>query len=324
LTGSGDEQTVDLEQFHWLLEILHSIDVGLVVLDRNYRVRLWNAFMENHSGLRPAQVRDRNLFELFPDIPEAWFRSKAESVFLLDNRAFTIWEQRPHLFHFKSYRPVTGVAGQMFQNTTFMPLAALDGSVEYLCLIVYDVTDFAVTKQALEAANRTLTEESLTDPLTGLYNRRAWDARLEEEFSRYLRTSQPTSLVLLDIDHFKTINDTYGHPVGDEVIRALAGAIRETARATDIAGRYGGEEFSVILIGARGEAAVAFAERLRLRVRNLAVAVAEEALRFTVSLGIASVDETTESPAVWLEQADRALYAAKEAGRNTCRLFGSG
>ncbi len=154
-----------LNELHWLMEMLHNIDVGLVVLDKEYKVQIFNGFMENHSGLLPREVKDTCLFDLFAEIPENWFKRKAESVFLLKNKAFTIWEQRPYLFKFNSYRPITGSADFMYQNTTFIPLLSSTGVVTHLCLLVYDVTDNAINKLSLEQANKelaSLTQSKIT------------------------------------------------------------------------------------------------------------------------------------------------------------------
>jgi hypothetical protein len=149
-------ESSQLNELHWLMEMLHNIDVGLVVLDREFNIQIFNGFMENHSGLLPREVKGKQLFSLFDEIPKEWFIRKAESVFLLKNKAFTIWEQRPYLFKFDSYRPVTGSADFMYQNTTFLPLLSATGEVSHLCLIVYDVTDNAIYKQSLEQATAAL------------------------------------------------------------------------------------------------------------------------------------------------------------------------
>ena len=140
---------LELDELHWLMDILQTIDVGLVVLDREYNVHLWNSFMENHSGLRPDQVQNQCLFDLFDDIDEDWFKKKAEAVFLLKTRAFTIHEQRPYLIKFKNNHPITGRAEFMFQNTTLIPLGSADGNTNHICLIIYDVTSSAMNKQDL-------------------------------------------------------------------------------------------------------------------------------------------------------------------------------
>ncbi|MCL6414864.1 PAS domain-containing protein [Aestuariirhabdus sp. Z084] len=133
--------TLELDDIHWLMDMVQTIDVGLVVLDTEYRIRAWNTFMENHSGKSPVQVRERSLFELFPELDENWFRQKTRPVFLLGNRAFTTWQQRPYLFRFNNYHPITGTVDHMYQNTTITPLASPDGKVRQICLTIYDVTD---------------------------------------------------------------------------------------------------------------------------------------------------------------------------------------
>lgn len=135
-----------LKEFYWYIDILQNVDVGLAVLDKNYTIQLWNGFMENHSGQHPNSAKDENIFKLFPEIDQDRFRSKAESVFLLKSSAFSSWEQRPYLFKFKNYRPITCTAPYMYQNTTIIPLVSTTGEVNHICIIVYDVTEEAMFK----------------------------------------------------------------------------------------------------------------------------------------------------------------------------------
>lgn len=313
-------ETSQLNELHWLMEMLHNIDVGLVVLDKNYHVQIFNGFMENHSGMLAGEAKDKSLFDLFPEVPQDWFERKAESAFLLKNKAFTIWEQRPYLFKFESYRPVTGSAEFMYQNTTFIPLRSSRGEVTHLCLIVYDVTDNAVHKLSLEKANDELGVLSQTDGLTKLFNRIHWESCLQAEYKRWTRSHHSSSLVMLDIDHFKNVNDTYGHMVGDEVIRHLSSLIRKHVRETDISGRYGGEEFVILLPDTPLKNAYVFAERLRKEVNNAVVKYNDIDLKYTISLGIAEVEPCIKNYEAWIECADAALYQAKETGRNKISL----
>ncbi|WP_426360039.1 diguanylate cyclase [Pseudocolwellia sp. HL-MZ19] len=313
-------ETEQINELHWLMEMLHTIDVGLVVLDRQYKIQIWNGFMENHSGLLPREVKDKELFSLFDEIPKDWFKRKAESVFLLKNKAFTIWEQRPYLFKFQNYRPITGSADYMYQNTTFIPLMSSTGLVTHLCLLIYDVTDNAINKQELEKLNGELGVLSQTDGLTKLFNRSHWEVCLQAEFKRWTRSQSPSSLVILDIDHFKNVNDTYGHTVGDDVIRHLAGLIRLHGRETDISGRYGGEEFVVLLADTPIENALIFAERLRKEVAQSIVKHNDIDLTYTISLGIAEINPSIKTYEEWIEHADTALYRSKETGRNKVSL----
>ena len=312
---------VNIKDIHWLMDMLQSIDVGLIVLDRNYKVTVWNSFMENHSGVSPALIKEKVLFDIFPSIPENWFRQKTESVFLLKSSTFTVWEQRPYLFKFKNYRPITGSADYMYQNITLIPLASADNEVNHVGVLIYDVTDIAVNKLKLEEANNKLESLSKTDHLTQLNNRGAWEGYLEKEFSRSKRSKHVCSVVMFDIDHFKKVNDTYGHQAGDEVIRRTAALLKDTMRITDIAGRYGGEEFGVILVDTKAEDALIFTERLRKRIEMEVVEYEEFKIKFTVSLGVSELTEDCDDYKLWLERSDKALYVCKESGRNQSKVF---
>ena len=308
-------------EMHWLMDVLQSIDVGLVILDRNYKIQLWNGFMENHSGLCPDDVHDKPLFESFSDIPETWFRQKAEPVFELKTRTFTIWEQRPYLFKFKNYRPITGRASTMYQNSTIIPLESVNGDVNHICLIIYDVTDVAVNQEDLSNANGHLAYLSQTDKLTELLNREHWEKEFHREHKRCLRTSTACSLVLFDIDNFKSINDQYGHQAGDQVIRTLASIVRQTARETDVCARYGGEEFSILLVDTDASAATHFTERLRKKVAGIVVNTDEKEISFTISAGIAEYSKNFPKPQQWIEAVEKALAHAKNNGRNKTTVF---
>ena len=313
-------ETSQLNELHWLMEMLHNIDVGLVVLNKDYEVQIFNGFMENHSGYLPREVKNKVLFDIFDEIPVDWFKRKAESVFLLKNKAFTIWEQRPYLFKFNSYRPITGSADYMYQNTTFIPLLSSTGDVTHLCLLVYDVTDNAIHKMSLEDANKELAILSQTDGLTGLFNRNHWEHCLQAEYKRWTRSQHSSSLVMLDIDHFKNVNDTYGHMVGDEVIRHISALIKKHVRETDVSGRYGGEEFTIILSDTTLKNSYIFAERLRKEVEASIVKYNDIELNYTISLGIAEVEPSIKNYEAWIECADAALYRSKEGGRNKVSL----
>ncbi len=145
------ESLEELQAFHWMMDMLQSVDVGIVVLDREFKVKVWNGFMESHSGLLPSEVREKTLFTLFPDITESWFAQKARPVFELKTRAFMTWEQRPYLFKFPNYRPITGNEQYMYQNITLSPLVSANGRVENISMMIYDVTDIAAGKKQLEA-----------------------------------------------------------------------------------------------------------------------------------------------------------------------------
>jgi diguanylate cyclase (GGDEF)-like protein/PAS domain S-box-containing protein len=312
---------LDLNEFHWLLAIVQGIDVGVVVLDREFRVQVWNTFMENRSGLQPDAVHGQRFFDLFPEVEEDWFRHKVESVITLGTPAFTIWEQRPYLVRFKNYQPITGQEEFMYQNTTILPLRATNSKIEHICLIIYDVTNVAANKQQLQTVNQQLQHLSRTDRLTGLNNRGYWEECLQHEYARHRRYQSMAALVMFDIDHFKAVNDTFGHQAGDKVIQAVAEVIREQIRDTDYAGRYGGEEFVVLMPDIDTSGAMVFAERLRLRIESLVVTYEKQAIPFTISLGVADLSVPTDDHKQLIERADQALYASKKGGRNQTNRY---
>jgi len=311
----------NIEQLHWLLGILQNVDVGLVVLDRDYRIQLWNGFMENHSNTSSSHLLGKNIFEAFPEIPKEWLKRKVDSVFLLNNRAFTTWQQRPYLMKFSNYRPITSRVEWMYQNLTLFPLQSIDGSIDRVCMVITDVTESALDQIAMNQMNAELEQLSRTDGLTGLLNRHTWEKEVDMEFRRIFRSGRTSSLVMVDIDHFKKINDTYGHLAGDEVIRQISSVLMSTQRETDISGRYGGEEFGVLLLDTDGEGACYFSERLRAAVEGLVITSGDHEIRCTISIGIAEISEYLEVHEQWINQADKALYASKAGGRNRFTLF---
>ena len=165
----------------------------------------------------------------------------------------------------------------------------------------------------LRSALRGLEREGMTDYLTGLWNRRAFDRRLASEWNLHRISGKHLSLLVIDLDHFKRINDTFGHPVGDEVLAKASKVIRSSVRESDMVARFGGEEFTVILPGATGQQATMVAENIRAAIETAGWNHAP----ITASIGLASLKPVQGGSAPGLmQQADRALYEAKHAGRN--------
>ena len=171
---------------------------------------------------------------------------------------------------------------------------------------------------ALQNANL-LTEVgrlAITDELTGIYNRRYFFEMAEKKFTRALKDKSPLSILLVDIDHFKNFNDRYGHAVGDQVLRAAAKMMASALRESDIIGRYGGEEFSIILPDTNNSSAIYVGERLLARVSDVPIDTAAGKLSIEISLGIAGMSKETPNLQSLIVRADQAMYIAKSAGRN--------
>ena len=159
---------------------------------------------------------------------------------------------------------------------------------------------------------------AITDGLTGLLNHRTFQGRLDEHLLAALRYGRKLSLILCDIDHFKSVNDTYGHPVGDQVLRGVARVLAKEARTTDLVARYGGEEFAVVMPETDTAGALVIAERIRERIAQLVTETGQGPLKITMSLGVATSPEDGQKKADLVERADGCLYHAKRHGRNQC------
>ncbi len=202
--------------------------------------------------------------------------------------------------------------------------AELEARVKSLLRIKALQEALAEREKELSDMNDMLLHMSLTDGLTGIDNRRALEQRLHEMFEHSYRLHEPISCVMCDIDHFKKVNDTYGHQVGDEVLKEFAGILKAEAREIDRVGRYGGEEFLLLLPGTVLDSAVTFAERLRQSVEEHKFSYDGGTLRRTMSCGVATWPHPRIADAeAMLRAADDALYVAKELGRNRVVRFDS-
>ncbi len=178
---------------------------------------------------------------------------------------------------------------------------------------------------SISIANAKFHEEieklAITDGLTGLFNHRHFQERLKQEFHRIGRLPETISLLIIDIDHFKEINDSYGHPIGDSVLKDVSDIIKKTIRNIDIPARYGGEEFAVILIGTDAHGALKMAERLRKAVMKRVFSAEGKNFQITVSIGLSTHRDDMRSKEALIEEADKALYHAKKTGRNRSVLW---
>ena len=302
--------------------IVERANVGIFVINRDREIVLWNQFMEIHSERKADAIVGNNLFAAFPELPQKWLDRKIESVFILKNFSFTSWEQRPYLFKFAHNRPVTGGVDCMRQDCTLMPIKDDAGEVEFICFTVFDVTDTSIYQSKLMETTEKLREMSNRDGLTKLYNRRYIEETLSVEYDRARRYGNKLSVILTDIDFFKLVNDNHGHLAGDEVLRVVSDRLSKGLRGTDILGRYGGEEFFIVLPETDIEGAEILAERLRMAVNAEPIEAEGENLSIAISLGITEMNENTLAYAQLIAEADLGLYKSKDSGRNcTTRYY---
>lgn len=176
--------------------------------------------------------------------------------------------------------------------------------------------EVVAASETLQQQNQLLETLSITDSLTGLYNRNKLDAILDDQIARFKRNRRPFAVLMLDIDHFKTLNDSRGHIAGDEVLAAVARILAQAIRSVDYAARFGGDEFVIILIDTPAAAALETAERIRSHVESARYSAGDQSVTVTVSIGIAQWQSDDAAPTAVFARADQALYEAKRAGRN--------
>jgi diguanylate cyclase (GGDEF)-like protein/PAS domain S-box-containing protein len=214
-------------------------------------------------------------------------------------------------------------AAQRFFDCRVTPLDRRGGLTSGVMVMLHDITQrkqaqSAIQQQmeAIRALQDRLREQAIRDPLTTCYNRRYLAETLPRELARARRENYPLSLVMIDIDHFKTVNDTHGHPTGDAVLRALGRLLHSRCRAGDMVCRYGGEEFLLVLPNLLLDSALLRAETWRAETATLRLRQDQQAIGVTVSIGVAAFPQHGEEIGALIQAVDQALYAAKRAGRN--------
>lgn len=299
-------------------KILDVLNTGIVILDSEYNILLWNHWMEINSGISKNSIEGSHLFNHFPHLNTPFFTRSIKSVLKFNNYIYLSQKLHTYIFPF----PAKGIYAKQFeymqQSCSLVPLESdNDGEEDQIVITVQNVTESVYLEQNLKTMTR-------QDSLTGLYNRRYLDIRLDEEYKRFLRSQRVFSLLMLDIDNFKKVNDELGHPFGDLVLKKLGSVCTRIIRGSDIAARFGGEEFAVVLLDTPADGAMVFADRLRLEIEKMVV-TNEEGVNssITVSLGVATVMDNLKSVGTLIENADKALYASKKNGKNCVTMFDS-
>jgi diguanylate cyclase (GGDEF)-like protein len=291
------------KELHILQTALDHVDYGVILLDENLRARFINRASRELWSI-PADLADgrphfRDLMRNACDTG-AFARPAASLDPYIEQRVALVraGDETPIDLHLAS------------GSTVRFRCEALPAGGRFLSYT--DVTDLVRHAEALERL-------ATTDELTGIWNRRHFLALAEAPWMRFVHARTPLAVLVLDLDLFKSINDRFGHDVGDAVIEHVARLCGGCKRETDILARFGGEEFVLLMPGTRGGDALAFAEELRRRVEAEPLGVDGELLRITTSIGVAEADPAMHSLGDLLKRADQALYDAKRDGRNRVR-----
>ena len=298
------------ENSEMLLSIINLIPVAFFVKDHKSRFFIMNRACEEQWGMSFADLRGTDASQFFPPEQMEQFLATDQSIF----------EGRKPVEFEETFWNATKKADRI--GYTFkLPMYDASGNPQYLVCVTIDITERKLAQAALLASEEKLQVLASTDPLTELPNRRQFIARLEEEFARVRRLSnQRCSIMMLDLDHFKRINDTYGHAMGDAVLQHFAQLTHKAFRSIDMTARVGGEEFAVILPGSDLATARKSAERLRDIVAKTPLVQDGKTIPVTVSIGVATIIPSDSEADQTLIRADEALYRAKENGRNQVEM----
>ncbi len=298
-------------------QLVDNLSMGIIVINQAMEVAFWNLWMEEHSRIPREQILGKVLPEEFPDLKQKGFAWKVQTVFRLGNFAFFSQKQHHFLFPFENTKYVGPDLPYMQQDVILLPLKGPEDSVEHVCISIHDVTNAVYYQERLMQSKQKLEELSRLDELTQINNRRHLMSRFNEELSRSKRTGSDLAVMLMDVDHFKRVNDTRGHLCGDYVLRELAHILQLQLRDYDILGRYGGEEFGIVLPGVSIEGAAVVANRLRRAVEDFAFEFDGSPFKITISIGVTGTETVSEpTPTGLFKIADECLYRAKDAGRN--------
>jgi two-component system, cell cycle response regulator len=309
-------------------ELFDGMPAACFSLDHQGSIHAWNRAATEMFGYEPSEVLGRTIWDVFNSKErrkkqpnDLFSRGMLEHIFAGESINGTEVEllrkdgQKLNVICniLPTVSPVGGINGAIAAHIDITERKILQRQVEDQVRVQQDLI------KQLETANGRLEELAVTDGLTGLFNHRYFREQLDKNFLLARRIGKPLSIVMLDVDHFKQFNDTFGHPMGDEVLRDVAAVVKGSVRSHDIASRYGGEEFVILCPGTDAEGALSLAERIRSRIE-----AHDSKLRsVTASVGVSTTGPLTQRGSALLDQADKALYVSKQQGRNQVNHFAS-
>jgi two-component system cell cycle response regulator len=310
-------------------ELFNGLPVPCFTFDRDGLVHEWNRAAQAKFNIQPKEALQRPVWDVLNDGERPfWTRDVVDRVFSGSMPPSVDWSYRVGEGQLRYF------ACSLFclEDNEGGPLGAISANLDIterelaerrIHLQMQQINEFAVKleeqKRALVQANERLQHLAVTDGLTGLWNHRRFHEELERRMVEHRLTGRPLSLMLVDVDHFKSFNDSFGHQAGDDLLRQFARILKEQSRGTDFPARYGGEEFAMILNGAKEDSATETAERFRNAIQK----EPWNSRAVTASFGLATLDDSIENPRELIERADQALYHGKSTGRNKVVHFAS-
>ncbi|OAI07930.1 diguanylate cyclase [Methylomonas methanica] len=288
---------------HLLVSALETVEHGVVITDVNANIEWANKAFETLTGFSRHEaigMRPNELVKSGKQDP-TFYQNLWDTILSGNTWRGEIVNRRKN--------------GELYdEELVISPVKDQQGCIRHFVGVKQDVSE----RKRIQTE---LWELATTDGLTGFLNRRHFMARLENEFARVQRNNHRVAVLMLDLDHFKQINDGYGHPTGDAMLQHFAGIIRAELRKIDVVGRIGGEEFAIFMPETDAEPAIIIAERLRNVLADTPLVIDKHTISITVSIGIALMHADSGTADCVLTKADKALYTAKENGRNSVRVW---
>lgn len=295
--------------------ILDTIENGILIVNTDLKILFWNRWLVLHTGITKEEAEDNFLSNLFPATNFNLLKRKVKIAVKLGSSTFTSSSVEKFVIPIKLKKISTSIFRHMRQDTVITPLED-----EQTSIIIYDTTPLLEAKAIIDDQLLAMEKQATTDPLTGCYNRKMFNDLFRSETKKATRHNKKFSLIILDIDNFKSVNDTYGHLTGDEVLKKIASLACASIRESDIFARWGGEEFAVLLPETDMEGGAVLAEKIRVNIKNHHF---DQAGNLTCSFGVCQYN-AEEVGDTLISNADWALYHAKNHGKNQVAVFDQG
>ncbi len=292
----------------------HSMPLGLLVLNAQYRIVLWNDWLIMKTHISESDAIGKTLVELFPKMNCARFNYALEQLFGFKAPQIISQILNQYLIPIELEKNANMNFEYMQQHVEILPLE--EGADLFALIIIQDLTSVVHQRNVLMQMGKKFEDQTYHDPLTGVYNRRFLSSYLEKLMLWSKRNNAEIGCAMMDIDHFKKINDQFGHEKGDEVIIFFISMLRKVVRPSDVLIRYGGEEFLLVISNATQEMMIAVSERILANFEK--ESTGSLGIHVTCSAGVAvwKPNENQSLFAKLIEHADAALYKAKNSGRN--------
>jgi diguanylate cyclase (GGDEF)-like protein/PAS domain S-box-containing protein len=307
----GDEMKLPTQSSTFWRRVIDRVPAGVFILDHDGEIVHWNDWLAHHTHIAPEEAIGRRLADLFPGIDQTRFAPALAKVFA--GGSPRLLSRALNRFLIPVRLGARANASLMSQKVQLAPIKSPESEI-LVMVTIFDVTDFASRIHALVKRTQSLEEMSNHDPLTGLYNRHFMSDWLDQQIKIAKRRRESLTCLMLDLDRFKSINDTYGHPVGDLVLQACATIIQGRVRESDVVVRFGGEEFVVLMPSCALSDGIWRADEIIGAIRDAALGPLQPG-RVTCSGGVSAYSPGLACTAPELiERADKLLYAAKSAG----------